>query len=135
MELNTESSLKNIRIALVDSITFPFKFVFIDDDDEEKEIQKEDEISKILDDILDGLNLHIKKEKINRKILGQKIDEKGDLQFYLFLKVQFICTELDCASNIMVVGINRSRKVNMDLCIFKLYVRNTNLRKYKIFAF
>ena len=79
MELNTESSLKNIRIALLDSITFPFKFVFIDDDDEEKEIQKEDETSKISDDISDGLNLHIKKEKINRKILGQKIDEKGDL--------------------------------------------------------
>ena len=111
MELNTESSLKNIRIALLDSITFPFKFVFIDDDDdEEKEIQKEDEISKILDDILDGLNLHIKKEKINRKILGQKIDEKGDLQFYLFLKVQFICTELDYASNIMVDGETGVRK-------------------------
>jgi hypothetical protein len=46
MELNTESSLKNIRIALLDSITFPFKFVFIDDDDEEKEIQKEDKLVK-----------------------------------------------------------------------------------------
>ena len=45
MELNTESSLKNIRIALLDSITFPFKFVFIDDD-EEKEIQKEDKLVK-----------------------------------------------------------------------------------------
>ena len=104
MELNTESSLKNIRAALLDSITFPFKFVYIDDDDEEKEIQKEDEISKILDDILDGRNLHIKKEKINRKILGQKIDEKGDLQLYLFPKVQFTSTELDCATNIMVAG-------------------------------
>jgi len=45
MELNTESSLKNIRIALLDSFTFPFKFVFIDDD-EEKEIQKEDKLVK-----------------------------------------------------------------------------------------
>ena len=91
-----------------------------------KKLKKEDKINKLLDNILDGLNLHIKKENINRKILGQKIDEKGDLQFYLFPKVQFTCTELDCASNIMVVGINRSRKVNMDLCIFKLYARNTN---------
>ena len=63
MELNTESSLKNIRIALLDSITFPFKFVYIDDDDEEKEIQKEDEISKILDDILDGPKFTYKKRK------------------------------------------------------------------------
>ena len=111
MELNTESSLKNIRTALLDSITFPFKFVFIDDDGEEKEIQKDDEISKILDDILDGRNLHIKKEKINRKILGQKIDEKGDLQFYLFPKVQFTYTELDCASNIIIAwetGVGKS---------------------------
>ena len=59
MELNTESSLKNIRAALLDSITFPFKFVYIDDDDKEKEIQREDEINKILDDILDVWNLHI----------------------------------------------------------------------------
>ena len=59
MELNTESSFKNIRTALLDSITFPFKFVYIDDDDKEKEIQREDEINKILDDILDGWNLHI----------------------------------------------------------------------------
>ena len=55
MEIITESSLKNIRAALLDLITFPFKFVYIDDD-EEKEIQKEDEISKILDDIMDGRN-------------------------------------------------------------------------------
>ena len=136
MELNTESSLKNIRIALLDSITFPFKFVFIDDDDEEKEIQKEDEISKILDDILDGLNLHIKKEKINRKILGQKIDEKGDLQFYLFLKVQFICTELDCASNIMVAGetgVGKSTWIHA----FLNYMQGIQIEenKYKIFTF
>ena len=111
MEHNTESSLKNIRTALSDSITFPFKFVFIDDDDEEKEIQKEDEISKILDDILDGRNLHIEKEKINRKILGKKIGDKSYLQFYLFPKVQFTCTELDWASNIIVVretGVGKS---------------------------
>ena len=43
-------------------------------------------------------------EKINRKILGKKIDEKGDLQFYLFPKVQLTSTQLDCTTNIMVVG-------------------------------
>ena len=46
--------------------------------------------------------VRVKKEKINIKILCQKIDEKGETQFYLFPKVQFTCTELDCASNIMV---------------------------------
>lgn len=110
MEHNTESSLKNIRTALSDSFTFPFKFVYIDDD-KEKETQREDGISKILDDILDGRNLHIEKGKINRKILGKKIGDKGYLQFYLFPKVQFTYTELDWASNIIVVretGVGKS---------------------------
>jgi hypothetical protein len=104
IKLNTESSLKEIRTILLDSITFPFKFVYIDDNDEEKDIQKEDEIGKTLNDILQGRYLLIKKEKINRKILGKKIDEKGDLQFYLFPKVQLTSTQLDCTTNIMVVG-------------------------------
>ena len=72
IKLNTESSLKEIRTILLDSITFPFKFVYIDDNDEEKDIQKEDEIGKTLNDILQGRYLLIKKEKINRKILGKK---------------------------------------------------------------
>ena len=46
----------------MDLITFPFIFIYIDYD-EEKEIQKEDEISKILDDIIDDQNLRIKKKK------------------------------------------------------------------------
>ena len=95
IDINGESQLK---------ITFPFKFVYIDDNDEEKDIQKEDEIGKTLNDILQGRYLLIKKEKINRKILGKKIDEKGDLQFYLFPKVQLTSTQLDCTTNIMVVG-------------------------------
>ena len=82
------------------------------------------------------LNLHIKKEKINRKILGQKIDEKGDLQFYLFLKVQFICTELDCASNIMVAGetgVGKSTWIHA----FLNYMQGIQIEenKYKIFTF
>ena len=72
IKLNTESSLKEIRTILLDSITFPFKFVYIDDNDEEKDIQKEDEIGKTLNDILQDQYLLIKKEKINRKILGKK---------------------------------------------------------------
>jgi hypothetical protein len=72
IKLNTESSLKEIRTILLDSITFPFKFVYIDDNEEEKDIQKEDEIGKTLNDILQGRYLLIKKEKINRKILGKK---------------------------------------------------------------
>ena len=72
IKLNTESSLKEIRTILLDFITFPFKFVYIDDNDEEKDIQKEDEIGKTLNDILQGRYLLIKKEKINRKILGKK---------------------------------------------------------------
>ena len=72
IKLNTESSLKEIRTILLDSITFPFKFVYIDDNEEEKDIQKEDEIGKTLNDILQGRYLLIKKEKINRKILCKK---------------------------------------------------------------
>ena len=104
MKLDTESLLKEIRTVLLDSITFPFKFVYIDEDDQEQEVPIENEIKKSLSDILDSRYLHIKKEKKIREILGQKLCQKGDLEFYLFPKVQFTSLKLECASNIMIVG-------------------------------
>jgi GTP-binding protein EngB required for normal cell division len=104
MKLDTESLLKEIRTVLLDCITYPFKFVYIDEDDQEQEFPKENEIKKKLSDILDSRYLHIKKEKIIRKILGKKLDKKGDLEFFLFPKVQFTSLQLECASNIMVAG-------------------------------
>jgi len=104
MKLDTKSLLKEIRTVLLDSITFPFKFVYIDEDDQEQEVPIENEIKKSLSDILDSRYLHIKKEKKIREILGQKLYQKGDLEFYLFPKVQFTSLKLECASNIMIVG-------------------------------
>ena len=104
MKLDTESLLKEIRTVLLDSITFPFKFVYIDEDDQEQEVPIENEIKKSLSDILDSRYLHIKKEKKIREILGQRLYQKGDLEFFLFPKVQFTSLKLECASNIMIVG-------------------------------
>ena len=103
-ELDTDNTLKQIRTFLLDSINYPFSFIFIDDDDEEKVFPKKDEVITKLSDILDGRNLHIKKEKIIRTKVGKKLFEKGDIEFYLYPKAEFTTNQLDCSSNIMVVG-------------------------------
>lgn len=64
MELETEKVLSKIRKDLLDTVTFPF--IFVDDDD--KEIPKEKETSIKLEDILDGKNLNLKKERLNQKM-------------------------------------------------------------------
>lgn len=62
MELDKKDSFTKIRTSLLDSIAYPFIFVYIDeDDDEEKEFQEE-ELNKKLEDILDGRNFQIKKK-------------------------------------------------------------------------
>jgi hypothetical protein len=76
-ELNAEEYLNNIRKQLLDKVYFPF--IFLDED--ENEISKDEEISKKLSDVLDGKNLYIKKEIKKRKILGEKINSEGDLDY------------------------------------------------------
>ena len=62
LELDKDEILKNIRKELINHVSFPFIFL----DDEDNEINQDEERVKILQDILDGKNLTLKK-KNNRK--------------------------------------------------------------------
>ena len=100
LELETDSLLTEIRKELLDVITFPFIFL----NDEEKEIPKEKESNTILNDILDGKNLYLKKEIIKRKMLGEFLESKDGLNFYVFPQRELTDSEKKRSSNIMVIG-------------------------------
>ena len=101
LELDTEEVLKNTRKELINHVTFPFIFL----DDEDNEISQDEERVKILNDILDGKNLNLKKKIIeNRKILGNKIGSKGKLDYHLYPQFKLTADQEDCSTNILVVG-------------------------------
>ena len=95
-----KTKLTEIREALLDVILVPFVFL----DDSEKEIQKEAENTKILDEILDGKSLYLKKETIQRKILGSKIGKIGNLDIYEYPLIQLTEREKESSTNILVIG-------------------------------
>jgi DNA replicative helicase MCM subunit Mcm2 (Cdc46/Mcm family) len=99
-ELDTELSLTEIRKLLLDDVLFPF--IFLNEDEEE--IQKDKESHTKLEDILDGKNLYLQKEKIIRKMLGEKIETKNGLDIYLFPQRELTEIEKRRSSNIMVFG-------------------------------
>ena len=74
-KLELSLTLTKVRELLLDLIITPF--VFLNED--EKEIPKSEENDKILEDVLDGKNLNLAKEKIVRKVLGPSsfISPKG----------------------------------------------------------
>ena len=101
LELDTEEILKNTRKELINHVTFPFIFL----DDEDNEISQDEERVKILNDILDGKNLNLKKKIIeNRKILGKKIGSKGKLDYHLYPQFKLTAEQEYCSTNILVVG-------------------------------
>ena len=100
IELDKESILSDIRNILENEIKFDF--IFLNED--EKEIKKEDESVKTLDDILDGKNLYLKKVIFKRKMLGEKIETKNGLDFYVFPQEELTYTEDQRSINIMIIG-------------------------------
>ena len=100
LEMDTEKVLSEVRKDLLDSVTFPF--IFIDEDD--KEIPKEKETTTKLEDILDGKNLNLKKEKIKRVMLGRKAESKNGLDFYIYPPRNLTNEEKETSSNIMIIG-------------------------------
>jgi len=100
IELDKESILSDIRNILENEIKFDF--IFLNED--EKEIKKEDESVKTLDDILDGKNLYLKKEIFKRTMLGEKVQTKNGLDFYVFPQEELTYTEEQRSINIMVIG-------------------------------
>ena len=99
-ELNIKTKLKNIRTTILDSI--PYSFIFVDEND--NEIPIEEEKKKRLSEILDGKNLHVKKQKKKREKLGSLIDSKGELEYYLYPKFELTQSEKEIATNIMLIG-------------------------------
>ena len=99
-ELDIKTKLKKIRIKLLDII--PYQFIFLDED--ENEIPKDEESKKKLRDILDGKNLHIKKEKKRREKLGILIESNDELEYYLYPKIEITDNQKENSTNIMVIG-------------------------------
>ena len=99
-ELDIKSKLKKIRIKILELIPYPF--IFLDEDD--NEIPKNEESKKRLLDILDGKNLHIKKEKKKRKKLGTLIESNDELEYYLYPQIQITDEQKINSTNIMVIG-------------------------------
>ena len=85
IELNSNKNLKDTRLILNQYITFPFIYL----DGNNNEIVEQIESLFKIEDILDGKTLYIKKKLNPRKLLGEKIDSKDDLFFYLYPKPNF----------------------------------------------
>ena len=62
-KFDIKQNLTKIRKYLLGIILIPFVFL----NDEEKEIPKESESTTLLEDILDGKNLNLKKEIVKKK--------------------------------------------------------------------
>ena len=99
-EWDTNTNLKIIRDELKNLSLDNFIFL----DKEDQEIPKEIEENKILNEILDGRNLYLKKEKKQRIILGNKIDTINDLDIYLYPTKELTNEEKEISSNIIVFG-------------------------------
>ena len=99
IELDIDTKLTNIRNILENEISF--NFIFLNEDEEE--IKKEEESEIKLADILDGNYLYLKKV-IFRQMLGEKVETKNGLDFYVFPQEELTYTEEQHSINIMVIG-------------------------------
>ena len=99
-ELDTNSLLIDIRKELLDCILFPY--IFLDQDD--NEFEKDKESTTKLEEILEGKNLNLKKEIIERKMLGELKKNKNGLNYYIYPKIYLSIEEKQYSSNIMVIG-------------------------------
>lgn len=100
IELNVNNNLKNIRKNISKIVSFPF--IFLDED--ENEVPKYLEETTDLNKILDGKILHIKKEIKKRIILGEKINSKEKLDYYLYPEVELNSDQKKLSSNILIIG-------------------------------
>ena len=98
IELDIDTKLSNIRNILENEISFNFIFL-----NEDEEIKKEEESEIKLADILDGKYLYLKKV-IFRQMLGEKVETKKGLDFYVFPQEELTYAEEQRSINIMVIG-------------------------------
>ena len=98
-KFDIKQNLTKIRLYLLDIILIPFVFL----NDEEKEIPKESESTTLLEDILDGKNLYLKKI-VKRKVLGSKINQIGDIDIYEYPLIYLTEQQKQSSTNILAIG-------------------------------
>ena len=102
IELQTSISLEKVREILLAHINFDYIFLL---DDEKTEVSKNEESDWKLKDVLDGKRLYIKKVIKKREMLGEKIESKNGIDYYVYPEYEFTEEEnLKMSSNIMVIG-------------------------------
>ena len=99
IDLDPDSSLAEVRKELVNSISFNFLFL----DEEEQEILKEEEAKIKLSDVTKK-RLYLKKEIIQRKILGEFVETKNGLDYYLYPQEELSEKEMNRITTMMVMG-------------------------------
>ena len=123
-ELDTNSLLIDIRKELLDCILFPY--IFLDED--ENVIEKDKEKETKLKDILSGKNLQLKKEIIERKMLGEFKKNKNGLNYYIYPKIDLSIEEKQYSSNIMVIGETGVGKSTWIHCFIN-YMQSINIEE------
>ena len=101
IELQTSISLEKVREILLAHINFDYIFLL---DDEKTEVSKNEESDWKLKDVLDGKRLYIKKVIKKREMLGEKIESKNGIDYYVYPEYEFTEEEKRMSSNIMVIG-------------------------------
>ena len=101
LELKTDISLEKVREILLAHINFDYIFLL---DDEKTEVSKNEESDWKLKDVLYGKRLYIKKVIKKREMLGEKIESKNGIDYYVYPEYEFTEEEKRKSSNIMVIG-------------------------------
>ena len=132
LELQTNILLEKVREILLAHINFDYIFL---QDDEKTEVPKNEESDLILKDILDGKRLYIKKIIKKRIMLGEKIESKNGIDYYVYPKYEFTEEEKRKSSNFMVIGETGVGKSTWLHCFIN-YLQGIELEeKYRYYLF
>ena len=111
-----------------------FDYIFLLDD-EKTEVSKNEESDWKLKDVLDGKRLYIKKVIKKREMLGEKIESKNGIDYYVYPEYEFTEEEKRKSSNIMVIGETGVGKSTWIHCFIN-YLQGIELEeKYRYYLF
>ena len=132
LELQTNILLEKVREILLDHINLDYIFLL---DDEKTEVSKNEESDWKLKDVLDGKRLYIKKVIKKREMLGEKIESKNGIDYYVYPEYEFTEEEKRKSSNIMVIGETGVGKSTWIHCFIN-YLQGIELEeKYRYYLF
>ena len=132
LELQTNILLEKFREILLEHINFDYIFLL---DDVNTEVSKNEVSDLKLKDILDGKRLYIKKIIKKRIMLGEKIESKNGIDYYVYPKYEFTEEEKRKSSNFMVIGETGVGKSTWLHCFIN-YLQGIELEeKYRYYLF